>query len=43
MMKKESEKASENIVSFEGRRQRVMEIGGQDVEVLSMWNLCPHF
>lgn len=43
MMKKESEKASENIVSFEGRRQRVMEIGEQDVEVLSMRNLCPHF
>jgi len=35
MMKKEIEKASENTFSFEGRRQRVREREGQDVEVLS--------
>lgn len=36
MMKKEIEKASENVFSFEGRRQRMMEREGEDVEVLSM-------
>lgn len=34
-MKKEIEEASGSIFSFEGRRQRVMEREGQDVEVLS--------